>query len=553
MMIDPASPETLSAYIDGELAPEERRRVEAHLASSPESQRLVDELRTLSAVVGGLPRHASGRDLAAEVMDRAHRRRSASPADRGTDGHRAGFRRLLRPLVWSGVAIAAALLVMVLTDGPDELRRVATEKPETRRSDNARTGGAVTKHSSDTNTGQERLNWSDQDKAATASAGVPPEEKKPHEPRVARIEPLHRGQRGASSPAPAQVTDATATPRDDTSPDSPGTEVSGPRPASPVLVIQATLRGDADVQKVRSLVTRQGIAWKEPHRRSARTDSAPDAEGRLRTTLAPVQQQQQRHTKRSKTAGDQHVVYVEATATQVDAMLAAIENSPEQWTDVSVRQFPVEAFATGGRETWPSTDTDATRLLTEAFDAMRTRQQAYRFRGSPPTAPSQSISAPPGEDADVAKSVQRRSAQATSLPEVRRQLQQARRMQPSPANMPDWQATARILVRHAGDAKASIAPGTFHDGRSTEAFSDTPESIPRPIREAMKTRASGAPATTSGPQAAVGETEDAEQDNTPGAQHREAVGRGAFPVQVLLVIRRSAEVPSLPPPTSADP
>jgi predicted anti-sigma-YlaC factor YlaD len=47
--------EWLGAYLDGELSPAQIRKTEAHLANCPECQRKLDELRSLSALLGEAP------------------------------------------------------------------------------------------------------------------------------------------------------------------------------------------------------------------------------------------------------------------------------------------------------------------------------------------------------------------------------------------------------------------------------------------------------------------------------------------------------------------
>ena len=67
--------ELLSAYLDGELTPEERAHVEQLLASSPAARQLLDELRALGATMRSLPRQALGEDLSGQVLDVAAKRK----------------------------------------------------------------------------------------------------------------------------------------------------------------------------------------------------------------------------------------------------------------------------------------------------------------------------------------------------------------------------------------------------------------------------------------------------------------------------------------------
>lgn len=66
--------ELFSAYLDGELTADEERRVEQLLAESGSARRLVDELRSLSAMVQSLPREKVPTDFSAEVVREARHR-----------------------------------------------------------------------------------------------------------------------------------------------------------------------------------------------------------------------------------------------------------------------------------------------------------------------------------------------------------------------------------------------------------------------------------------------------------------------------------------------
>lgn len=89
----------VSAYRDGELGPEDRARVEAHLAGCPECARMLAEYREIGEALRGLPRQEPSRELWFRV-------RAALPA-----------RRPARPL-WARLlpaASAAVLLLLALT------------------------------------------------------------------------------------------------------------------------------------------------------------------------------------------------------------------------------------------------------------------------------------------------------------------------------------------------------------------------------------------------------------------------------------------------------
>ena len=63
----------MSAYLDGELAPRRRTRLERHAHQCPECRRLLADLRTMLGVLQALPPPAGGVDalqLAASVRRR---------------------------------------------------------------------------------------------------------------------------------------------------------------------------------------------------------------------------------------------------------------------------------------------------------------------------------------------------------------------------------------------------------------------------------------------------------------------------------------------------
>jgi len=73
-MQDPHSDDLLSAYIDGELTPEEQARVERWFEASPAARQELEDLRSISELVRNLPERSLGPDFAAEVLAAAERR-----------------------------------------------------------------------------------------------------------------------------------------------------------------------------------------------------------------------------------------------------------------------------------------------------------------------------------------------------------------------------------------------------------------------------------------------------------------------------------------------
>lgn len=127
--------ELFSAYLDGELTADEQASVERLLASSPAARQLMDELRALSSTLQSMPTYALEEDLTSAVLRAAERRVLGQKAD-GDDptelprididagGHpniesapspwKGIGRRLLTPrnLLWPGIAVAVALMIM---------------------------------------------------------------------------------------------------------------------------------------------------------------------------------------------------------------------------------------------------------------------------------------------------------------------------------------------------------------------------------------------------------------------------------------------------------
>lgn len=111
--------ELISAYLDGELSPDDRARVDARLASDGAARQLLAELRALRGELRSLPRDAVSHDFAAAVVRRAVSAAGggalARPAADDGDNDRAPWRRLIRPLAYAGFATAAALLVALFS------------------------------------------------------------------------------------------------------------------------------------------------------------------------------------------------------------------------------------------------------------------------------------------------------------------------------------------------------------------------------------------------------------------------------------------------------
>ncbi len=120
--------ELLSAYLDDELGPEERARVEAHLAADPAARQLLDELRTVSQSVKELPRESLPADLSEAVLRRAERAMLSSKSSTGEVAVATGLVDVLRKIpigrsrrawAWASMAIAAGLVIMIFDKNPE--------------------------------------------------------------------------------------------------------------------------------------------------------------------------------------------------------------------------------------------------------------------------------------------------------------------------------------------------------------------------------------------------------------------------------------------------
>ncbi len=115
--------ELISAYLDGELSGGELARAEHLLATNIECRQLFEELTALRARLRALPKSQLSDDFAATVLRRAEREMlqpSAAPRSTAIAGDQptlpfTSWRRWARPLVWSGLAAAAALLIMAFS------------------------------------------------------------------------------------------------------------------------------------------------------------------------------------------------------------------------------------------------------------------------------------------------------------------------------------------------------------------------------------------------------------------------------------------------------
>ncbi|NLX99130.1 MAG: hypothetical protein GXY83_23575 [Rhodopirellula sp.] len=302
-MIHVPENEMLSAYLDGELTAEEEASVAELLRSSPSAQPLLDELRTLSATIQSLPAEKVGVDLRDAVLRSAERRmleKSPGPL-RGRDGNlrtafRGVVRRILRPraMVWSGLAIAVALVMLIaLPDGGDQdqiARRPAAVEPPSRSAAEMRAVEPLQADSAIAATESDE-NRSSADRVPAVSAEKSPEAT-PELPMTAASEPPTAERNilpepvaplAAESPstvASVPATDRPATESDDPSSqrvpetavaaemqaddanrstEKPGRTKTASQPAESVLLVRCDVPSDNALEELSKILAGKGI------------------------------------------------------------------------------------------------------------------------------------------------------------------------------------------------------------------------------------------------------------------------------------------------------
>ncbi|NQU24345.1 MAG: zf-HC2 domain-containing protein [Candidatus Nealsonbacteria bacterium] len=137
-MNDAPENELFSAYLDGELTAAEQADVEQLLAASPAARQLLDDLRALSTNLQALPQHKLGEDLSEQVIRLAERKilTRAEQLTKPSPQRPSLLIRLVesRALVWSGLAVAVAVMLMIMgpkDDPPADNGRLALTLDET--------------------------------------------------------------------------------------------------------------------------------------------------------------------------------------------------------------------------------------------------------------------------------------------------------------------------------------------------------------------------------------------------------------------------------------
>ena len=128
--------ELLSAYLDDELTPEERLRVEQRLSTTPAARQLLEELRAVSRTMQALPPATLDADLRESVLRRAERAMLVTGERAAARGENQSSRRVFpigrskRAWFWAGAALAAGVMLMVFERMPDQNRNLPGQVAE---------------------------------------------------------------------------------------------------------------------------------------------------------------------------------------------------------------------------------------------------------------------------------------------------------------------------------------------------------------------------------------------------------------------------------------
>lgn len=374
--------ELLSAYLDGELTAAEQARVEQFLAENPAARQTLDNLRSVSLAVQGLPVLRVGEDLSDRVLRHAERAILAGPNEPAalepTSPAAAWrwqelFRRMVtsRGLAWSGAALAIALLLM-LSSTPQQQRDVAlAPEPIVRKPASppmVQPRGAPEMWAADADRNGLLLQDAE-DEAVAARKDARPQElpapaTSPAPERAVALPPPPKAEMDALRTAPAMPLEVAEEPpeakRQFTEAEQPDVERLEDRAATvaigesrrheaeafsdlPLLLVhcditpEAARRGTFD-----QILAAQQIALRDgepsPRTKQATPQEADPAAGepvgRARRQLAEPDVQDGRST------GTFDVVFVEATPGQVEATLDQLAQLPEQFLAVSVKPAP---------------------------------------------------------------------------------------------------------------------------------------------------------------------------------------------------------------------
>ncbi|HEY4311764.1 MAG TPA: hypothetical protein VGN12_20120 [Pirellulales bacterium] len=316
--------ELISAFLDGELSGQELLRAERLLATQPESRQLLEELTALRASLQGLPRQSLERGFADRVLRRAEREmlqpsQTVSPTSIAprNDDHPPllSWRRWQRPLIWSTLAVAASLVVMMFSPDRQQVAIVPAPPGGELNAGGAPAVRALAKHAAK--------------KAVPGPMAAPA-----HAPQAAPAPPSQVARDVQA--AGAMLSDAVATQADlslfDTGNDH-------------LLVVECDVTSAAVAEAdLRGLLMANQIAWEPSAMKTKSTAQDKDAVA-LQSTAADKQEAAEKKDLPSDTTSD--AVYVLANTEQLQTAINSLSAS-ETFRNVRFNRVaaPPEALVT---------------------------------------------------------------------------------------------------------------------------------------------------------------------------------------------------------------
>jgi|GEM_PF-2164287 len=356
-MKDVSENELLSAYLDGELTTVERAEVERLLASSRTARRLLEELKALRNALHEMPRKKLDEDLSEHILQAAERRILTGSVDPGQASPlwRTTARRFLnlRGVVWSALAVAVAVIVMVNAEDPErpDVRKVV--RSDARPGDQSRSldeglpsdlsrsrqmKGAPSNEDSlaleaDTTTTQKGRGVdgsvirakaaADPGMAAMSNPSVVSKGRGPSDSAERSREPNEPmlGKKMAGSSVSKEAGKKAAT----------GRIAKGSLAMSQdVLIVECEVSPEAARRQLfDAVLIKNNIAWRETSEEVVRHETLDKDLRRKRAAVSNLAYQ-----NAEPNATD--AVYVEATPQQIEGMLAVLNSSPDKFLSVAV-------------------------------------------------------------------------------------------------------------------------------------------------------------------------------------------------------------------------
>lgn len=341
--------ELLSAYLDDELSPAERARVESRLAIDPAARQLLEELRAVSQAINQLPPAALEEDLREPVLRRAEREMLASDSHAPHAPSAAGrFAELVRRVpigrsrrawFWAGAAIAAGLLIMIVEREPAPNADLPREVARRDAASEDRSSRRLEMEAVDKPPAERSESFAVAGRPATASDAPAP--------------PVFRGGRplgdavagavGGAAPSSAGESPATAdalsraAPRDADADE--GEDTSSIDANVGMLVVNIQAKPEALQQRLfDEVLARNGIVVEEPVAVSADEPSRAPAAAATRSGNTPAAGEELRPSE-SLSADKQpqlDVVLVEAAPAQIAKCLAEIDADRSNYLGIEV-------------------------------------------------------------------------------------------------------------------------------------------------------------------------------------------------------------------------